>query len=242
VDSISPVSDERKLSERVQRELERLILSGKLKVSEQLPTEADLSKAFGVSRTVIREAIHRLEAQGLVQARVGSGSFVTPFAIGQVSCAMTRFAALNPGREVFLQLLDLRLVLECETAERLARSGDKAAISRATDALRRMREHRRDPVALATADMDFHLAIAEAAGNPFFAAILEPLKKSGEQFGASTYVSDEVAAAAILEHERVLRAIRKGDASAARVAMRGHIMRSRERYLALLEQGQQSKR
>ena len=73
-----------KLAERVQYQLEQLILSGQVKVNEQLPTEMALAESFGVSRTVVREAIHRLEAQGMVRAKVGSGTCVIPMEKDQI--------------------------------------------------------------------------------------------------------------------------------------------------------------
>lgn len=232
--SIRPVPATRKLGEHVQRELERLILSGQIAVNEQLPTESDLAKSFGVSRTVVREAIHRLEAQGLVRAKVGSGSYVVPFEGGQIVRAMTRYAALNPQREVFLQLLDLRLVIEQETAERLARSRDGEAISKMEQSLSSMRERAGDREAFVSADMDFHMAIAEASGNAFVRVILEPLKSLGQLYGLATYTSAEVIAATIFEHESIVSAIRAGDSLAARMAMRDHITTSRDRYVELL--------
>src|SRR5205807_785862 len=68
-----------------------------------------LGASFGVSRTVIREALQRLEAQGLVQSRIGSGSYVAPYPMDQVKTVMQRFAALNQQADTFLNLLDVRI-------------------------------------------------------------------------------------------------------------------------------------
>jgi DNA-binding FadR family transcriptional regulator len=223
-----------KLSERVRERLEEVILAGEVKVNEQLPTEADLGASFGVSRTVIREALQRLEAQGLVESRIGSGSYVTPYPMDQVKSAMARFAALNTQPETFLNLLDLRMVIETETTGRLAERHDATAIADLHAIVKRMRRHKRELEAFARDDMDFHLRIAQAAGNPFFATILEPLKKIGQAFGVATYESAEVIDRTCREHRAILQAVADGDADAARTRIREHIGFARSHYLELL--------
>src|SRR5277367_5747126 len=140
-----------KLSELVRNQLEKAILSGEVKVNEQLPTEADLGASFGVSRTVIREALQRLEAQGLVQSRIGSGSYVTPYPMDQVKTAMERFAALNQQADTFLHLLDLRIVIETETCGRLTERHDAAAVSDLRTIVRQMAKSREDLIQFADA-------------------------------------------------------------------------------------------
>jgi GntR family transcriptional regulator, transcriptional repressor for pyruvate dehydrogenase complex len=232
--AFAKVKNPQKLSERVRLQLEKVILDGKLKANEQLPTEADLGQSFGVSRTVIREALQRLEAQGLVQSRIGSGSYVAPYHMDHVKTAMTRFAALNPQRDMFLHLLDLRLVIETEATERLTRRRDSAAIGQLGQVLQRMTECQEDLVAFARADMDFHLRIAEASGNPFFSTILEPLKRIGHEFGLATYENASVVAHTIHDHQLILESITAGDVMVARQRIRDHIDYSRKHYLELL--------
>jgi GntR family transcriptional regulator, transcriptional repressor for pyruvate dehydrogenase complex len=224
-----------KLGERVRAELESMILTGRVKVNEQLPTEADLASQFGVSRTVIREAINRLEAQGFVQARIGSGSFVVPFELNQIKAAVTRFAMLNTQRDVFLHLLDLRSVIESETVARLAKTREPAAMKLVTEALQAMRDNRHNRASLAKADIDFHLAIASAAANPLFSVILEPLKDLGRFYGLKTYTNREVIDRTCDEHGLIVSAIMAGDVSAAVHAVRAHIQSSRRHYLELID-------
>ncbi len=232
---IMPLKSPGKLGERVRLELESMILTGRVKVNQQLPTETELAAQFGVSRTVIREAIGRLEAQGLVQARIGSGSFVIPFELNEIKSAVTRFARLNTQRDIFLNLLDLRAVIESETVARLAKSREQAAIQLMQDALTRMRNSKDDLTALAKADIDFHLAIASASKNPLFTAILEPLKQLGRYFGLKTYTNREVIDRTCDEHGLVTSAILAGDEDAAIFAIRAHIDSSRRNYLEILD-------
>lgn len=232
---IQPIKTPGKLGERVRAELESMILTGRVKVNEQLPTETDLATQFGVSRTVIREAINRLEAQGFVRARIGSGSFVVPFEVNHIKAAVTRFAMLNTQRDVFLHLLDLRSVIESETVARLAKTREPAAMKQVTEALQTMRSNRHDLAALAKADIEFHLAIASAAANPLFSVILEPLKDLGRYYGLKTYTDRNVIDRTCDEHGLIVSAIQAGDASAAVHAIRAHIESSRRHYLELID-------
>src|ERR1700733_7525849 len=151
-----------RLSELVREQLEEAILSGKVKVNEQLPTETDLGESFGVSRTVIREALQRLEGQGLVHSRIGSGSYVSPYPMERMKAVLQRFAALNPEAETFMNLLDLRIVIETETCGRLAERHDAEAISDLRGILKRMTQSRKQLDEFAKADMDFHQRISQA--------------------------------------------------------------------------------
>src|ERR1700761_3943595 len=201
-----------KLSELVREQLEEAILSGKVKVNEQLPTETDLGESFGVSRTVIREALQRLEGQGLVHSRIGSGSYVSPYPLDRMKAVLQRFTALNPQAETFMNLLDLRIVIETETCARLAERRDAAAIADLNGILKQMNQSRRDLEEFAKADMGFHLRIAQASGNPFFPTILEPLKDVGRAFGKVTYESDSVIERTCQEHRAIFQALVDGDA------------------------------
>jgi GntR family transcriptional regulator, transcriptional repressor for pyruvate dehydrogenase complex len=223
-----------KLSERVRKQLEDAILSGKVKVNEQLPTETDLGISFGVSRTVIREALQRLEGQGLIHSRIGSGSYVSPYPLERMKAVLERFTALNPQAETFMNLLDLRIVIETETCGRLAERHDAQAISDLHDILKRMHQCRKRLDELANADMDFHVRIARASGNPFFPTILEPLKNVVQAFGLATYESDAVIDRTCQEHQAILQAVTDGDVETSRKRMRDHIGYSRTHYLELL--------
>lgn len=230
-----------RLSELVREQLEEAILSGKVKVNEQLPTETDLGVSFGVSRTVIREALQRLEGQGLVHSRIGSGSYVSPYPLDRMKAVLQRFTALNPQADTFMNLLDLRIVIETETCGRLAERHDAQAISDLRDILKQMTRSRKRLEEFAKADMGFHLRIAEASGNPFFPTILEPLKNVGQAFGLATYESDAVVERTCQEHQAIFQAVVDGDVENSRKKMRDHIAFSRTHYLELLARTKSAK-
>lgn len=240
--TVKPVRASGKLCEVVRAELEGLILSGKLKVNEQLPTENDLCKSFGVSRTVIREAIQRLEAQGLVQARVGSGSYVVPFQLDEIKSAMLRYGSLNPEPQTFLHMLDLRTIIECENAARVATSAPPEVIENLREILAEMKAlvpqisgHPKKSDKLMQADMAFHMTLARATGNPFLTTILEPLKSLLSSYAAGIYRPVESLTQTYDEHAAIVDAISRKDSAAASSAMLHHIDQSRTRFLALVE-------
>jgi GntR family transcriptional repressor for pyruvate dehydrogenase complex len=230
-----------RLSELVREQLEDAILSGKVKVNEQLPTETDLGASFGVSRTVIREALQRLEGQGLVHSRVGSGSYVSPYPLERMKAVLERFSALNPQPETFMNLLDLRIVIETETCGRLAERHDAQAISDLRDIRQRMTQNRKRLEEFAKADMDFHLRIAEASGNPFFPTILEPLKNIGRVFALATYESDAVIERTCQEHQAIFQALADGDVENSRKRIRDHLGYSKAHYVELLARQESAK-
>src|SRR3954447_12492979 len=97
-----------KLSDRVSREIEEAILKGKLGPAARLPTEGELCRSFGVSRTVVREALQQLAARGLVHSVAGSGSYVGSSNLADLERCLGLLSKLHPGQKVFLELLDLR--------------------------------------------------------------------------------------------------------------------------------------
>ena len=167
-----PLRPPRNLSEELVARLTEEITSGKLAAGQRLPTEQRMIAAFGVSRTVVREAISALRAVGLVESRQGLGMFVArdlrsrPFLIDPVG--------LRSIDEV-VQVMELRMSVEMEAASLAAErrtAGQLAAIVGALDAFD---EAVQRGEAAVDADFAFHRSIAEGTGNPYFLRFLESL-------------------------------------------------------------------
>lgn len=231
--SIENVRNAQKLSEKVSSRIERAILAGELKADERLPTEGELTKAFGVSRTAVREAMQYLKAQGLIRSIAGSGSYVESYQLSQLGNAIDRFGRLNTEKETFLNLLDLRLLIETETAERFAQNRNPEAIEKLRMLIDAMKVNESDLEVFAQTDMEFHLTIAEGSGNPLFKTFLEPLKAIGVDYGLRTYNSIEILRKTHKEHKAIYEAVEAGDGNGGRQAMSEHIIASRDRYLAI---------
>lgn len=226
----------RNLAQALVDELTARIRNGLLKPGVKLPTEAEIMREFSVSRTVVREAISRLQAAGLAHTRHGVGTFVneasagTPFRI-----TADQLETLND----VIAMLELRIGLEAESASLAAirRTDDNlAAMRTALDAFRQAIDAGEDAVA---ADFQFHLEIARATQNVHFAAMLGALGATViPRARLAQAIPGEARPAAYLErvhaeHEAILAAIACHDAEAARTAMRIHLANSRERRRAL---------
>jgi GntR family transcriptional repressor for pyruvate dehydrogenase complex len=214
----------RALSDAVAQQLLGQIDKGVFARGGKLPTEAVLAQQFGVSRTVIREAVSRLKNEGVVQPRQGSGVFVA--AQGAVRPLRIDYAEAVEGDAV-LQILALRRAIEAEVASEAAQrrsAADLAALDAALAALDRAVAEGRDGVA---EDVAFHRTIAEATGNPYF---LKTLVFLNQYLEAGTLVTrrNEACRADFSrevrdEHAAIVAAIRAGDAPAARHAAATHL-------------------
>ncbi|WP_397452666.1 FadR/GntR family transcriptional regulator [Pseudomonas sp. NA-150] len=210
-------------------QLSQKILLGKINPGEKLPSESEIVREHGVSRTVVREAISKLQASGLVETRHGIGTFVLE---RQAPTGMHLTVETAAGVR---DILELRLGLETQAVA-------LAAMRRTDEQLAAMRQALDDYQDLLAkedscveADRRFHLLIAEATGNPCFVEIMQHL--GSNMIPRSRIASSERAGAnlahqgylANLEHEALLSAIRRQDPDAARAAMWTHLSNSRER-------------
>lgn len=220
----------RSLAEGVVETITERIREGVLKPGDRLPTEPEMTAEFAVSRTVVREAISRLQAGGLVETRHGVGTFVLDVA-PRSGLDMTTVVTI---RDV-VAMLELRISLETESAALAAArasADDVAAMREALADFAADAEAGRDGVA---ADVRFHLAIARATRNRYFESVLRnlgtatlPRTRLDLARIAADYGPDYLARTN-REHEAILEAIARGDADAARAAMRMHLSNSRER-------------
>lgn len=209
---VTPV-DRSSAGDAVRNSLKQAIESGALGVGDKLPTEAELSRAYSVSRPVVREALESLRVLGLVETRAGRGTFVlasqvkTPLLLGECSTH---------------DLYQVRLYLEVPAARLCAtrRSDDDVA-----EMDRLVEEHRAvtDVRAMADVDIAFHLAIARASRNPLLPQLIGHLRQSleGQTFAINARAGR--LRRAIDEHAAVLEAIRAGDAEGAARAMERHL-------------------
>lgn len=220
------------LSAELVEALSQRIREGNYAPGEKLPKEADLMREFGVSRTVVREAISHLQAGGTVETRHGIGTFVlsfddaAPFRVGPEQ--------LGTLRDV-ISLLEVRIGLETECAALAAQRRTPEDLVAMRDALRAFDIAVQDGRNAVDADFAFHLAVARATSNTHFSDLMESLgtkviprsRLSGEdpvdpeRLAYLRHVQQE--------HESVLNAVQSNDPEAARAAMRTHLCNSRER-------------
>jgi DNA-binding FadR family transcriptional regulator len=214
------------------------IRDGSLGHGEKLPTEAAIMEEFGVSRTVVREAISRLQAAGLVETRHGVGTFVV--GLGDASTFRISPDQLGTLQDV-IAVLELRIGVETESAALAAvrRTPENlTTLRRALDAFLSAVAEGRDAVG---PDFQFHLEIARATQNHHFVDLMATLggmmipRARLEPPGPLTAEREAYLRRVNTEHESIVEAIARQEPEAARAAMRTHLANSRERRRRLAE-------
>ena len=221
-----------RLSDHVYSRLLGEIVEGRLAVGERLPSEHELAQQFGVSRPVLREALRRLQGDGVVVSRQGSGNYVQ-------RSPSRRVAALSSNVTLhdILESFELRLALEVLSARRAARHRTPEQLREIERVLLLMRTRLSQGRTPQHSDYDFHRAIAAASGNALLLQVLDFLaerlrggmnvtlavRPKGPRAQPNTRVLDE--------HDRIVHAIRMGDADSAAIAMSYHLDQARQRLL-----------
>lgn len=219
----SKVSGPVRLADRVAAVLSEEIESGRIAEGDKLPTEVELVKQLGVSRTVVREAVSRLRNAGLVEPRQGLGVFVLPRRTRPLDLESEAAAT----KSKVLQIVEVRRAMEGEAAALAAARATPADITRMRAAL--------DAIDAAVAaggdgvdeDLSFHQSIAESTGN---AVMVSTVRYLGEVLRSGIRVTranearrDDFIEDVRQEHHAILAAVESGDAEAARDAALRHM-------------------
>jgi GntR family transcriptional repressor for pyruvate dehydrogenase complex len=216
-----------RLYEQIVQQIEDSILKGDLKGGEQLPAERDLAQQFGVSRTAVREAMKTLREKGLVEAYAGRGTFVTNETARSMRQTLDRMMRSGPS-EGAVHLVEVREILEPEIAALAAQRSDEDARSAMRESIAAMDVARRDAQAFIEGDLDFHLALAEAAGNPLILSLIDSIVGLLREQRMRTYYVDGGPERGQYHHKRILEAIEHRDPQSARQAMCAHLRQVRE--------------
>jgi GntR family transcriptional repressor for pyruvate dehydrogenase complex len=211
-----------RLFEQIVQQVEDSILQGQLKPGDQLPAERDLAQRFGVSRTAVREAVKTLREKGLVEAYSGRGTFVTNGTSQAMRQSLDLMIRINP-QEGSTNLAELRLVLEPEIAGLAATRIEEQLLITMREAVAVMTRNLHDPDAYVEADLDFHLALAEAAGNPLILSLLDSIVGLLRDQRTRIFNVDGGPERGQYHHKRILRAVEQGEPDLAREAMRAHL-------------------
>ena len=221
----------RSLTSELVTALEQQIQARRLQPGDQLPTEAQIVRQFNVSRTVVREALSKLQAAGRVETRHGIGTFVL-----SPSASIFRLDPADAAASVdVLAVLELRISLETEAAGLAALRRTDVQLSEMQQALEEFEGKVGVAKDTVPPDFRFHLEIARATGNRYFADIISHL---GTTIIPRTRISSTPIPAEHFirylrkvnrEHREILEAISRQDPDSARAAMRSHLTSSRER-------------
>ncbi|TDK24548.1 FadR family transcriptional regulator [Arthrobacter crusticola] len=215
--------------DRLAVDLERLILEGELKPGDRLPTEQELGQLFGVSRVSIRQALHQLDARGLIDRKPGRGTIVRSAASrgGQAGTALTTLlsSAANGtanGTTELARIMELRAIIEppiaALAAERLTQ-GDAEQLRGLVEEMERETDLER----YAELDRIFHQAISQYTHNPLLAQLTDLIATEIAPSRRRSVQSPERRAASSLAHRRIFEALAEHDALRAETEARAHV-------------------
>ncbi|KVN44575.1 GntR family transcriptional regulator [Burkholderia territorii] len=221
-------TEPKRLYQSVAAQIVALIRQGEFAIGERLPPERELALTLGVSRPSLREALIALEIGGQIEIRMGSGVYVRDTAADDVGAMVT--LGESPS-----ELMQARAVIEGSVAALAAARMTAAMLDRLRRTVQRMKrlaEAGKSPV---EADRQFHMLIAEAAGNSVLARFVGELFDSRHDPIAAAMrghaENPQTWTAAVQEHENVLQALQAGDPIAAQTAIRAHLRASEARWV-----------
>src|ERR1035437_2005081 len=216
-----------RLYEQIVQQIEESILKGSLKLGDQLPAERELAQKFGVSRTAVREAVKALTEKGLVEAFSGRGTFITDGTQQAIKQSLDLMIKIGQP-EGSVQLAEVREILEPEIAALAAIRCEEQHLASMREAVAVMDQAKQDPDAFIEADLDFHLALAEAAANPISLSLLDSIVGLLREQRLRIFNVEGGPDRGQYHHKRILEAVREHDAEKARASMRAHLKQIRE--------------
>ncbi len=219
-----------RLYEQIVLQIEESVLKGLLKPGDQLPAERDLAQLFGVSRTAVREAVKALREKNLVEIQPGRGTFIT----GGTRQTMRESLGLmvRAGHpEGTNQLSEVRAIFEPEIAALAATRIGESDLAMMREALATMDRSLRDPEGFIEGDLDFHLALAEAADNPIILTLIDSIVGLLREQRLEIFSVEGGPERGQYHHKRILEAVERQDAEAAREAMRAHLGQVHQDFL-----------
>jgi DNA-binding FadR family transcriptional regulator len=223
--------NEGRLADRAYTGIVRLINDDGLAIGDRLPSEARLAESFGMSRTIVREALARLASDGITEARVGAGSYVKRRPSERLGTHMPMDALAKT-----LGTYEVRFVLEAEAARLAALRRSQQQLDAVERALAALRDALLSNAPAHDEDWLLHRAIAEATGNSAFLPVFDHLQdevmrilRAGVDISRSR--APEVIGAMMEEHDAIVDAIRARDADGAALAMRWHLSQGRKRLM-----------
>lgn len=230
-----------RLYEQIVQQIEESILNGTLKPGDQLPPERELAEQFGVSRTAVREAMKTLREKGLIEAYSGRGTFITDGTSQAIRQSLDLMIKIGQG-ESLQHLAELRAILEPEIAALAAVRTEEQLLVTMREAVATMERSLRDPDAYIEADLDFHLALAEAAANPLILSLIDSIVGLLREQRLRIFNVEGGPERGQYHHKRILAAVEAGDADKARSAMRAHLEQIRSDSPRAGEGGPRSRR
>jgi len=218
-----------RLYQGVAGQIQDLVVAGTLKVGDKLPSEAELGEQFGVSRTVIREATRSLVQRGLLSSEPGRGTFVTAMSPKDLSDS---FGLFVKGSDISTKkLIEVRELLEVKIAELAAERAKPEHLAKMRQAIEDMDEAIDSLDEFISADLDFHMALAEATQNDIFVALIGFLVDELQYIRRASADLPSGFLNAQGYHKRIYECVRKRDSRGATENMRQHLQQVLRRLI-----------
>jgi len=232
--SIYKTIKQKRLSSEVVNQITDLILQNHLQPGDKLPPERQLAEELGISRTALREAMKALEERGLVEVKQGSGTFVCSPSFEVVSDSLSLLLQTNMAR--YLELMEVRGILDVEMAGRLAQEATEEDIERLGERIARMWQVLDSPEEFVQEDVAFHIEFYQAMKNELLLTIMQPVMELLVEAMGITFEAPGSAESSLRRHEKLVERIRARDTEGARSAMGEIISRGVERLKEALQE------
>lgn len=226
------------LSQKIEKEIEALIRSGKISIGGKLPTEQEFCEQFSVSRNAIRPALKSLSARGLVKIIKGSGVYVSEFDTISITEPINLFLEMSQTDDLMLHAIHLRQMMEPEVASLAAMKRTPAQLEKLRINLEMMAAcpvyNLEEEVEI---DKQFHWLVAEASGNPIVNLLMEPFynlisKNKLPVFAKSEEMNTKGEKEVLMGyHQAIFDAIREKDGREVYFVMREHLKHTESNYL-----------
>lgn len=221
------------LTEAAFEQLIAYVVKGTWKAGDRLPPERELCQQFGIARTSLREALKAMELVGMLDSRVGDGTFVCPRS--EFLSRPLLWAFTGTDHEELVEIMEARAVVEESLAGLAAERGSAEEILAIETTIAQMRDAIATESSILEADMSFHLAVATAAHNEVLRNAVQLLRNITRQWLKYKVQIPNVAAVVLKRHEAVYRAIASRKPNAARLAMRKHLQETQQLVIQVVE-------
>src|ERR1700744_2006935 len=214
------------LTEAAFEQLIAMVVNGTWRPGDRIPPERDLCQQFGIARTSLREALKAMELIGMLDSRVGDGTFVCPRS--EFLCRPLLWAFTGTDHEELRDIMEAREFLERDLAGLAAERATEDEIEAIGQAIQQMREAVAHGEAILEADLAFHLAIARAAHNEVLRNAVQLLRTLMKQWLMLKLLIPQVPGKVLKQHEAIYKAIKERDSETARGAMWSHLEETSE--------------
>ncbi|MGB3150075.1 MAG: FadR/GntR family transcriptional regulator [Maribacter sp.] len=233
----SSIGKSQSLTQQIELKLTKAIRNGTYLPGHKIPTENELCELFKVSRTSVREAVKKMSAKGIVDVKRGSGVYVSEISIKNASENLNMFFELSSDKDVILQTINARLILEPILAAQAAKYRTEHQLNLLKENMIAMQNcELMDKKKEAELDNDFHRTLLSVANNKVLELLLSPIFNLMPKFKSIVYAKPSKGnlkaqkKIMLAHHENILQATMEKDEQKATEAMRNHIMETQSNY------------